>query len=294
MLNFVWDITLKGMNADQIRDWLRDNPPPQPGSQRAHNEQVTWQAVSPDLKATDFKSGFEMGKSFIMGAAGRPDSWFGSGGKMYQTEADSALQGPIADLEQRQEYLKYQIRTVIQFVIDQAFIHNKLNQAQTETAFTITMPEVSKKDVAKMGNVLPQLTTALTVAVSNKFIQRDTAIQLFTFVAGYLGYDIDAQTEIDAANELPDNATDYEALLKNGTTARTNMSRDKYIEQCKQRALKYLDAGKPDEAFVSLIKDLRDNKITQNHSGIKLGMAMSNCGFLSSADQMRKFIEGFN
>jgi hypothetical protein len=214
MLNFVWDITLKGMNPDQIRDFLRDNPPPEPGSQRAHNEQVTWQAVSPDLKATDFKSGFEMGKSFIMGAAGRPDSWFGSGGKMYQTEADSALQGPIADLEQRQEYLKYQIRMVIEFVIDQAVIHGKLTPAQAESKFTITMPEVSKKDVAKMGTVLPQLTTALTVAVSDKLIRRDTAIQLFSFVAGYLGYDIDPQAEIDAANAVPDNATDYEALLK--------------------------------------------------------------------------------
>jgi hypothetical protein len=215
MLNFIWDITLKGMDVNQMKDWLRDNPPPAPGSQRAHNEQVTWQAVTPDLKAQDFKSGFECAKSFIMGAAGRPDSWFGSGGKMYQTEADSALTGPIADLEQRQEYLKYIIRTVIGFVIDQAIIHSKLTEVQAQSDFTITMPEVSKKDVAKMGNTLPQLTTALTVAVSNKFIQRDTAIQLFAFVAGYLGYDVDAQAEIEAANALPDNATDYEALLRN-------------------------------------------------------------------------------
>jgi hypothetical protein len=214
MLNFVWDITLKGMNADQIREWLRDNPPPEPGSQRAHNEQVTWAAVSPDLKAMDFKNGFEMGKEFIMGAAGRPDSWFGSGGKMYQTEADSALQGPVADMEMRQEYLKYVLRTVIGFVIDQAVIHDKLTPAQAETDFTITMPEVSKKDVAKMGNTLPQVTSALSLAVSNKFIQRDTAIQLFCFIAGYLGYDVDPQAEIEAAKALPDNATDYEALLK--------------------------------------------------------------------------------
>jgi predicted XRE-type DNA-binding protein len=215
MLNFVWDITLKGANADQIQDFLRDNPPPEPGSQRAHNENVTWDAVSPELKAQDFKSGFEMGKSFVMGAAGRPESWFGSGGKMYQTEADAALQAPVTDLEQRQEYLKYQIRSVIQFAIDQAVSHSTLTPAQAETGFSITMPEVSKKDLAKMGNVIPQLTTALTLAVNNKFIRRDTAIQLFAFMAGYLGYEVDAQAEIDAAAaELPPDQTDYEALLK--------------------------------------------------------------------------------
>jgi hypothetical protein len=215
MLNFVWDITLKGMNADQIREWLRDNPPPEPGSQRAHNEQVEWNAVSPDLKATDFKSGFDMGKAFIMGAAGRPESWFGSGGKQYQTEADSADKAPVVDLEQRQELHKYQLTQILQFVIDQAVIHKALSETEAAKGFSITMPEISKKDLAKVANTMPQLTTALAVAVTNKFITRDTATKMFAFVAGYLGYEVDAQAEIDAAMKaLPDNETDYEALLK--------------------------------------------------------------------------------
>ena len=49
-----------------------DNPPPQPGSQRAHNENVKWEAVAPDIKAQDFSKGYEMGKQFVMGAAGPP------------------------------------------------------------------------------------------------------------------------------------------------------------------------------------------------------------------------------
>lgn len=215
MLNFVWDITLKGMNAEQIREFLRDNPPPEPGSQRAHNENVTWEAVSPDLKATDFKSGFDMGKAFIMGAAGRPESWFGSGGKQYQTEADQAGQAPVVDLEQRQELHKYMLTQILQFVVDQAVIHKALSEKEAAKGFCVTMPEVSKKDLAKFANVIPQLTTALALAVSNKFIQRDTAINMFAFVSGYMGYAVDAQAEIDAATKaLADNETDYEAMLK--------------------------------------------------------------------------------
>jgi hypothetical protein len=219
MLNFVWDITLKGMDENQIREWLRNNPPPEPGSQRAHNEQVEWNAVSPDLKATDFKSGFDMGKGFIMGGAGRPESWFGSGGKMYQTEADSADRAPIVDLEQRQELHKYMLTQICQFVIDQAIIHKTLSETEAAKGFTITMPEVSKKDLVKFAAVLPQFVTALAVAVTNKFIQRDTAIKMFAFVAGYAGYEVDAQAEIDAAiKALPDNATDYENILKQKKT----------------------------------------------------------------------------
>lgn len=215
MLNFVWDITLKGMNEDQIREWLRNNPSPEPGSQRAHNENVIWDAVSPDLKATDFKSGFDMGKAFIMGAAGRPESWFGSGGKQYQTEADQSGQAPVVDLEERQGLLKEILTEVIQFVIDQAVIAKALSEEKATTGFTITFPEVSKKDLVKFAGVIPQLTTALALAVSSKFLQRDTAIKIFSFVAGYLGYEVDAQAEIDAATKaLPDNETDYEGLLK--------------------------------------------------------------------------------
>lgn len=215
MLNFVWDVTLNGMNLEQIRDWQRDNHPPEAGSVRAHNEQVKWDAVSPDLKAVDMKSGFDMGKAFIMGAAGRPESWFGSGGKQYQTEADQAGQAPVVDLEERQKYYQEILEELVQFAIDQAVIASVLSPEKAAAGFTVTMPEISKKDLVKFAGVVPQLTTALAIAVSNKFIQRDTAIKIFAFVAGYLGYEIKAQEEIDAALKgLEDNAQDYEALLK--------------------------------------------------------------------------------
>ncbi len=218
MLNFVWDVMLKGMNPDQIREWLRDNPPPEPGSIRAHNENVEWNAVVPDFKAQDFKSGFDMGKGFIMGASGRPASWFGEGGKAYQTEADQFGQVPVVDLEQRQEFHRFQIGQIIQFVIDQAVIHGMLSKEKAAAGFTVTMPEVSKRDLAKMGNVIPNLTASLALAVTNKFIRRETAIQIYAFVAGYLGYQVDAQAEIDAAAAAPpDDEVDYEKII--GTVA---------------------------------------------------------------------------
>lgn len=219
LLNFVWDVTLKGMNEEQIRAWQRDNPPPEPGSQRAHNENVEWDAVAPDLKASDFKSGFDMGKAFVMGAAGRPESWFGSGGKQYQTEADQSGQAPVVDLEQRQGLLTDILTQVIQFVIDQAVMASVLSAEKAAAGFTITMPEISKKDLAKFAAILPQFAAALSLAVSNKFIRRDTAIQMFSFVAGYLGYQVDAEAEIEAAGQLTDNASDYEAFLKKAKEA---------------------------------------------------------------------------
>ncbi|MBW2606125.1 MAG: hypothetical protein JRD05_00670 [Deltaproteobacteria bacterium] len=219
--NFIWDVQLKGMDEEQMRAWLRDNPPPEPGSMRAHNENVEWKAVAPDLKSTDASKGFDMGKAFVMGAAGRPPSWFGEGGKAYQTEADQFGQVPVMDLEQRQGYLTHILEMVIQFVIDQAVIAKRLTPAAAEAGFSVNMPEISKKDLTKLVNGVPQLTTALTMAEQSKWITRDTATNIFAFVSSNLGFEIDVQAQIDAAGEaVPDDEIDYEekdVVLENET-----------------------------------------------------------------------------
>lgn len=204
LLNFIWDVELKGFTEDQIREWMVNNPTPEPGSMRAHNENVKWEAVSPKLNATEFKSGFETLKSFIMGGAGRPDSWFGSGGKAFQTEAEVLGQVPIKDLDDRQNLIKFILEQVIQFVIDQAVIAKRLTTAQADVGFSIHAPEISKKDFTKLVNSVPQLATALTVAEQNGWISRKTAIELFAMVAGQMGMDIDPKEELEKAEAAAD------------------------------------------------------------------------------------------
>jgi len=211
LLNFVWDVTISGANADQIRDWLRDNPPPQPGSMRAHNENVTWNAVAPDIKANDMTAGFNMAKSFVMGAVGRPDAWFGGGGKAYQTEAEQFGQVPIKSLDRRQQKIKQVITLVTRFAIDQAVIRGRLSESQAAAGFAVQMAEISKKDLGKITNALPQMVTALSVAQDSNWITQDEATRLFAALAGQLGYEIDADAMIEAAGDAPDPALeDYE------------------------------------------------------------------------------------
>ena len=201
LLNYVWDIELKGMDAEQIREWLRDNPPPEPGSQRAHNENVVWNAVSPDIKAHDHSKGFDMGKSFVMGAAGRPDSWFGSGGKAYQTEADQFGQVPIKDLDERQRHIKHILNYVLQFQIDQAVIAGRLSEEKAATGFRVNAPQISQKDTATLVSGVPQLATALSIAEDKGWVSHDTAARIFAMVAGQLGAEIDVEEELKKAKK---------------------------------------------------------------------------------------------
>jgi hypothetical protein len=211
MLNFIWDITLNGLSQEQIKDWVSQNPPPEPGSVRAHNENVAWQAVTPDLKATDFRAGFDMGKSYIMGASGRPDSWFGSGGKAYQTEADLMGQVPIKDLDERQKYIKKCISQVIQFVIDQAIIAGRMSSG-ANAGFRVEMPEISKKDLTKIAGILPQVTNSLAIAQDNGWVTAKTSSRVICSVIQQFGEEIDSEKEFEEAQKEKDE-TSYQDYL---------------------------------------------------------------------------------
>ena len=71
-------------------------------------------------------------------------------------------------------------------------------------------------------------------------------------------------------------------------------TRQEHLEWCKKRSLEYIDMGDLNNAFASMMSDLRKHKETENHSAIGLGFGLKMNGFLSTQDEMRKFILGFN
>ncbi len=214
MLNFVWDVTLNGQTEEQIRAWLQNNPPPEPGSLRAHNEAVKWEAISPDLKANNVKTGYDMGQAFIMGAARRPAAWFGGGGKAYQNEAESMDQVPIKDLGKRQKYCKAVATKLCRFVIDQAVLAGRLSEEKAAEGFEITLPEISRKDHVKLVNGVPQLATALSLMTGEGWLSDETATRIIAFVVSQLGFEIDAEVELDRAADRPkEGEEDYDDII---------------------------------------------------------------------------------
>ena len=230
---YVWDVTLKGATDEQIREFLSKNPAPKSGSVRAHNEQVEWKAVTPDLKSGDNKSLFDLMKNYLSACMNRPDSWLGSGGKAYQTEADLMGEPTFKDLGERQRYVKYIIEQVLQFALDQAQIHRALPAPKDGAARyqpVVDLPEMSTKDVKRITEALTALATSLTVAQTNGWLTKDTAAKIYASVAGQAGVEIDAAAEIEAlAGGAEDDATaDYDRRerIVNDIIARLEAKRD--------------------------------------------------------------------
>lgn len=70
--------------------------------------------------------------------------------------------------------------------------------------------------------------------------------------------------------------------------------REDHLKFCKQRALEYVDAGNLPGAFSSFNSDMLKHEETANHSALQLGMMLMLAGHLSTATQMRNYINGFN
>ena len=72
------------------------------------------------------------------------------------------------------------------------------------------------------------------------------------------------------------------------------MTRDEHLQWAKGRALEYADKGDAANAMASMLSDLRKHPELQDHVGINLGMMLLLSGNMRGADEIRKFIEGFN
>lgn len=200
LMNFIWDVTLNGCDETKIKEWLVTNGPPDPGAVRAHNENVKWEAVTPKLNATDVAAGFNMGKSFIMGAAGRPDSWFGSGGKVYSSEADLMGLVPTKDFKRRSRLYGSYVREILDFVLSQAVIAGALSPGEDIT-YTVTMPKISRSDFTAIAASLPQLVTSLKSAKEEGWITDQTGSRIFVASCNQMGEEIDSEDEFSSAQK---------------------------------------------------------------------------------------------
>jgi hypothetical protein len=175
---FVWDVTLEGMSEEEIAGWLKKNPSPKPGSVRAHNEKVRWEAVSPDLKADDAIGEARLLRNFILSGAGFPEHWFSDGSQVNRATAVEMGVPTLKRLSARQRYFRYMIEYIFRFAIDQAIIHGRISQ-ETDARFKVILPELSQLDMEKATGSLERLSKALASAEKRGWITKEMAGKMF-------------------------------------------------------------------------------------------------------------------
>lgn len=186
--SFVWDVKINGADENAIRQFLANTTTPKPGSIRAHNQNVEWRAETPSFQAQDRRAHFDLIKMYLAACMNRPDSWFGSGGKAYQTEADLMGEPTFKDLEERQRLVKHILEEILQFQIDQAVSRKILQDKKDEPLkAVVTMPEMRSRDSNRIANTMNTAAQALTLAQNNQWIGGEEAAKAFKTVTEQLG-----------------------------------------------------------------------------------------------------------
>jgi hypothetical protein len=199
---FIWDVTISGATEDDIKKWERRlGSPPRPGSVRVHNESVAWKAESPDLNSADSDSAARLFRNHVLGGYTYPEHWYGGGGDVNRSTADSMGEPTFKMLSKKQMQFGFILSDIGRFVLNSAGLY--------EADVYVNWPELTAKDIAKHSAAFQQVVASVQVALMNSLISKKTALELIALVAARMGLEIDTDQELsDAAAEMQDTEAD--------------------------------------------------------------------------------------
>jgi hypothetical protein len=189
--SFVWDYELKGQTKEQIQKRADEFPQPKPGTVWLHNENERLEPRVPSLQGGDRSEVARLLRVHIAGSFGFPLSYLGDsdGGNRATMEGqnDILLKTPAA----RQREFAGFIDQIVRFSIEKPASNNPSLFNEASFAYTIQMPEIAAKDIARVGGVLAQVAQAMDTSINNETFSKKSAQSLMVALSAHLGVDVD-------------------------------------------------------------------------------------------------------
>nr|WP_315237697.1 hypothetical protein [uncultured Albidiferax sp.] len=200
---FVWDVTLKGADPDTVKEFEKGFKPPAPNSTFVHNDSVELEAKSPELNAADTTQSARLLRNHVLGGATTPEHWFGGGGDVNRAAASEMGEPTFKVLTARQGFLKIMLEEIGRYVLWQDAKRSNVTPDWSEEQWQVTavFPELMNKDVTKFASAMQQVATTVVQLIDAGLLTQETALQLVADVAQRFGQDIDAKTELAAAQD---------------------------------------------------------------------------------------------
>jgi len=186
---FLYDVTFEGGSEEEIKKLSAELQTPKPNSIRIHNEKIKWDTIVPKLEAADMSEEVKMFRSHILAQAGFPPPWFAAGEGVTRATALEMSTPTYKMLKSRQNYVKYMIEDILNFVIDQAIIHKKIRE-DVNRKFTLFFPKLVDKDFSEIATAISSFTNALVSSISENLISKDTARTILYFLYSQIGMEI--------------------------------------------------------------------------------------------------------
>jgi hypothetical protein len=203
----IFDVTVEGgptdVEAEEKR--IRTKQPTRPGTINVHTKTVTWQLLSPDLKAVDNAHLAQSILRWVLGGLGIPETWFGTD-KVSRGGGDAEMDPANKRLTAIQQQWKSVINYVLRYQYEQS--QNKgvnLPELQKGSPYPwiIEAPDMQVKDLAKLGAMINQMVVALTEAEAQEYISKESARRTYLQMMKLFGTDTDPNQEQDRLSKQP-------------------------------------------------------------------------------------------
>jgi hypothetical protein len=185
----VYDLTLQGFTQEQIDALMKTFKLPKPGGVHAHNEKVTLDVKSPDMKAQDAYADSRMFVHQCL--AGFPEHWYAGGQGSNRATAGEMDEPTYKMLSARQRDIKAMIEEMALFAVRQAKAAGYLEQDADESV-SAQFAEMVTADLTKIGAVIQNVATSIATMLLGQVITKEEGRLIFSVVVNALGVELPA------------------------------------------------------------------------------------------------------
>lgn len=200
MMRFIWDVTISNASPAYIKAYAETLKVggPKPGTVRVHSDKEVWDAVSPDLKLSDSKELREDIFIYAWGAMGLPRPWYSDGENSNRASIENMTdpQFQWARTRRRQfvQHLELEHRFALQVAYDCGrFADVPKEKLSDWIKLKVTSRDPDRKGYESVGATWNDIANALTVMVSQEFVDKQTATDVIRTVLGSYGFEVDPE-----------------------------------------------------------------------------------------------------
>ncbi len=208
------DIEMKGKTEDELNALTFQMPAN--GATNVHNENVKTEFMSPDLKAADTVTAFNMVHDFIIGTFGLPITWMGKGESTNRATSEALTVPTMRMLQGLQKLVKHLMKFMTQYILQQAEKANKIKLAPDEFYdIEVSTFSLGAKDIETVGTGFANILNALVVAEQQGWISSENAKKIVDGLMTTFGVETEEQEtpeEILAKNKDKQDKKAYDGL----------------------------------------------------------------------------------
>jgi hypothetical protein len=177
MNEYIWDIEMEGASKQEIdkkaAELILREKKQRSGRFYIHNEKERRKAVSPDMHSEDAQTDAQSLLQVIFGGSGLSAQAFGDPSGAGRQASGEVNEWIFKTLSDRQFTWRDILQDVIDFVIDQAILHEVLNK-NVDRFIEIFMPKISIRDLQRLTQSLRNMGTFINqISKAEGYIELD-------------------------------------------------------------------------------------------------------------------------